>query len=433
MAPQKNVESRLLQSNLERRIGMNTLWWKWMCPIPMSPQTSTRLGVVLRLTLLALVSFGYVMLTSTSSFNPYRGDAFYFAKRQAMWLGLGLAACAAAAFVDYRRWRRCAWPLCIAAAISLIAVLALGKRVNGALRWLVFGPIRFQPSELAKFALVIVLAYWLEKVQHAPKGQRRPRIQHWWWGVWGPLTITGGLAGLIAIEPDMGTAVLLGAVALLLMWVAGSSSRWLAGIVGTAGTGVVAFLVAIFKYDMFQGSYFAQRVLHWWRGDDLQGINYQQFIAMVAFGSGGPWGLGLGNSRQKVALLPEAHTDFILPIIGEELGVMASLGVLVAFCVLVVCGIRRLTRVPDLFGLLLGSGILAVIGIQALINIAVVTNSIPNKGMPLPFISYGGSNLVMTLGALGVLLNIFQQADAPTEGALKASWNEPAPQGGDFS
>jgi cell division protein FtsW len=379
--------------------------------------------VLFGVTVLALVAFGFVMLTSTSSFTPQRGDAYYFAKRQAVWLGLGLVACAATAFVDYRHYRKWAWPLCLAAAISLIAVLFVGKRINGAVRWLEFGPIRVQPSEFAKYTLVIVLAFWLEQVQHAPKGQPCPRRQHWWWGVWAPLTITGGLAALICLEPDAGTAMLLGAVALLLMWVAGSSSRWLAGLVGSGGAGVTAFLGAILRCDMFQGSFHVQRIIHWWRGDDLHGINHQQFMAMVAFGSGGPWGLGLGNSRQKIAYLPEAHTDFILPIIGEELGLIAVVAVVVAFCVLVVCGIMRVTRAPDLFGLLLGSGILAVVGLQAMINIAVVTNTVPNKGLPLPFISYGGSNLIMTLAAIGVLLNIFRQAQAQDAGTLQESWN----------
>jgi cell division protein FtsW len=161
---------------------------------------------------------------------------------------------------------------------------------------------------------------------------------------------------------------------------------------------------------MFHEHYQVQRLIHWWLGDDLQGSNYQQYMAMLAFGSGGLWGLGLGNSHMKMAYLPEAHTDFIFPIIGEELGLVATLAVVVAFCVLVVCGILLATRSPDLFGRLLACGIIAIIGLQALINIAVVTNTIPNKGMPLPFISYGGSNLVMTLAALGVVLNICWQA-----------------------
>ena len=369
-------------------------------------------AAALGLAALALVTFGFVMLASTSSSYAYNvhGDAFYYAKRQAIWLGLGLAACLVAARVDYHRYRKYAWPLFIAAALLLVGVLLFGKRINGALRWYVFGPVRLQPSEFAKYVLVTILAYWLERMQRARRGQFRPRIQHFWWGIFAPLALTGALAALILKEPDLGTTLLLGAVAMGLMWVAGSSGRWLAGIVGTGVTGIGVFLVAIIKLGMFQGSYQVQRILHWWWEDDLQGINYQQYMAKLALGSGGLQGLGLGNSRMKMAYLPEAHTDFIFPIIGEELGLIATLAVVFAFCVIVVCATLLLRRSPDLFGLLLGAGIVAVIGLQAIINFAVVTNTIPNKGMALPFMSYGGSNLVMTLAALGVLLNIFRQA-----------------------
>jgi cell division protein FtsW len=375
------------------------------------------------LAVLALVTFGLVMLTSTSSFYAYtlHGDAFYYAKRQTLWLGLGLAACLVTARLDYHRYRKYAWPLFMTAAVMLIGVLISGRRVNGALRWFDFGPISFQPSEFAKYGLVVFLAYWLEKAQRPLPGQFRRRIQHAWWGIFAPLGFTTGLAVLLLKEPDFGTALLLGVVALPLMWVGGASGRWLAGIVTAGAAGIVAFLVAIFQYGMFQGSYQVQRILHWWYEDDLQGSNYQQWIAMLAFGSGGTQGVGLGDSRMKMAYLPEAHTDFIFPIIGEELGLIAALGVVATFAVIVVCGILLLKRSPDLFGLLLGSGIVTVIGLQAIINIAVVTNTIPNKGMALPLISYGGSNLVMTLAALGVLLNISWQAHAHAVDSLVVS------------
>jgi cell division protein FtsW len=373
--------------------------------LSMSPKAMRAAAVVLGVTVLALLTFGFVMLASTSSASAFHGDSFYYAKRQAMWLGLGLVACAGTACVDYRRYRKFAWPLFIAAVVLLVGVLMFGRRINGAARWFVGGPFRVQPSEFAKYVLVLVLAFWLEKMQRPAKGQLRPRIQHWWWGVFAPITITCVPAVIILREPDLGTTV-----ALLLMWVAGAPSGWLAAIVGAGGAGIAAGLVAIFKFGMFHEHYQVQRLIHWWLGDDLQGSNYQQYMAMLAFGSGGLWGLGLGNSHMKMAYLPEAHTDFIFPIIGEELGLVATLAVVVAFCVLVVCGILLATRSPDLFGRLLACGIIAIIGLQALINIAVVTNTIPNKGMPLPFISYGGSNLVMTLAALGVVLNICWQA-----------------------
>ena len=378
----------------------------------MSPKSARVITVVFYVTVLALLTFGFVMLTSASSSYAYRGDPHYFAKRQAMWLGLGLVAYACMVRIDYRLYRKFAWPLFVTAVVLLAGVLVFGKRINGAARWFVCGPIRFQPSEFAKYALVIFLAFWLEKMQRAPKGKLRPKIQTWWWGVFAPLAATGGLTTFILLEPDLGTTLLLGTVVLALMWVAGAPARWLAGIVGAGGTGVASFLVAIFKYGMFPGSYQVQRILHWWRQDDLGGINYQQYMAMLAFGSGGPSGLGFGNSHLKMGFLPEPHTDFIFPIIGEELGLIATLAVVIAFCVLVVCGLLLAARSPDLFGLLLGTGIITVIGVQAIVNIAVVTNVVPNKGMPLPFISYGGSNLVMTLAALGILMNIHRQTNS---------------------
>jgi cell division protein FtsW len=360
---------------------------------------------------LGLLTLGFVMLASTSTFAGYRGDSFYYAKRQAIWIAVGLAAGAGTACLDYHRYRKVAWGLFIVTAALLVAVLIFGKRINGAMRWFVLGPVRFQPSEFAKLALVIVLAFWLENMQRRDKGKWCPKIQHWWWGVFAPLTLTAGLALLIFKEPDLGTALLLGAVALVLMWVAGSPARWLTGILATIATTVTAFLVAIFRYGMFHDSYQVQRILHWWWEDDPGGSNYQQYISKLAFGSGGTDGLGLGNSRMKMAYLPEAHTDFIFPIVGEELGLYATLGVVLAFGVLVICGMLLARRSPDLFGTLVAVGIICTIGFQAMINIAVVTNTIPNKGMPLPFISYGGSSMVMNLAALGVFLNIFRQAD----------------------
>jgi len=383
-------------------------------------------------TVLALLTFGFVMLASTSSASAYHGDPFYYAKRQAVWLGLGLVGCAVTACVDYRRYRKLAWPLFVLAVVLLAGVLILGKRINGATRWFSYGAFRFQPSEFAKYALLLVLALWLEQMQRPTKGQPQPRIGHWWWGVFAPIGITCVPAVLILRENDLGTTLLLGAMALLAMWVGGAPSRWLAAILAAGGAGAAAGLVAILKFGMFQRFYQVQRFLHWWRWDDLQGSNYQQWMAMLAFGSGGPLGVGLGDSRMKMANLPEAHTDFIFPIIGEELGLVATLAVVAAFVVIIVCGILLATHSPDLFGLLLGSGIIALIGLQAIINIAVVTNTVPNKGMPLPFISYGGSNLVMTLAALGVLLNIFSRAHAEAAGTLTEPSNESTPPGGAF-
>ena len=370
------------------------------------------MAIAFGVSLLTLVTFGFVMLASTSSAMLSHGDAFYFVKRQGLWMGIGLLACAVTASMDYHHHRKYAWPLFVTAAILLVSVLFFGRRINGAVRWFVFGPIRFQPSEFAKFVSVIFLAFWLENMQRPAKGQLRPRIRHWWWGVFAPLILIGLLAAPIFKEPDLGTTVLIMSVTLILLWLGGASAGCLAAVVGTGGTAISGFLIAIFKYGLFQKSYQVQRIIHWWRGDDLSGSNYQQYMAELALGSGGPDGLGLGNSRFKMGYLPEAHTDFIFPIIGEELGLRGTLIILAALFVVVICGIILASRARDQFGFLLASGIVSNIGLQAIINIAVVTNIIPNKGMPLPFVSYGGSSLVMTLAALGIFWNVYHQSRA---------------------
>jgi len=378
-----------------------------------------RIAVVLCMAVFALLTFGVIMLCSTSSFyaKDRFGDAYFIFKRQVVWLGIGLTAFAITANIDYRKYRQFAWPILGVAAVLLVSVLVFGHVRNGAKRWLVFGSLMsFQPSELAKFALVIFLAFWLEKMHRTLKKTSTPKIEHPLWGIGLPLAITTLLAALIIKEPDLGTVLLMFAVALFLMWIAGANPKWLGLLIGGGALAAIAFCVAIFQFGLFDDHYQVRRIVAWWTGADQQGINFQQAQAMLAFGSGGPWGVGLGDSRQKMFYLPEAHTDFIFPIIGEELGLIGTLAVVVAFCTLVVCGILLVTKSPDLFGLLLGSGIISIIALQAIINMAVVTNSIPNKGMPLPFISYGGSNLMMMLAAVGILLNIFRQSYAQLAG-----------------
>lgn len=400
-------------------------FYKASSALVMSNRAMNWVAVLFGLCILVLLTFGIVMLSSTSAFYAWHargGDSFFFARRQAWWMGLGLAAALATAWLDYRHYRKVAWALFILSALLLGGLLIFGHPIKGAIRWYVLGPVRFQPSELAKYALVILLAHWLDLAQRRPKGALEPRVRHGWWGLWGPLSLTGGLGVLILKEPDLGTTLLLGMVTLVLLWLAGSPGRWLGAMVGTGVAAIAAFLVAIFQFERSHDYYQVQRILRWWYEDDLEGANYQQWIAMVAFGSGGVEGVGLGDSRMKMAYLPEAHTDFIFPTIGEELGLIASLAVVAVFCLLIVSGLLLSARAPDPFGRYLGCGIMTTLGLQTMINMAVVTNLIPNKGMPLPFVSYGGSNLVMTLAALGMVMNIARprraQADPPA-----AAWS----------
>ena len=371
-----------------------------------------RIAVVFCVSVLALLTFGVIVLCSTSSFyaKDRFDDPYFLFNRQVLWVCVGLVACAITARIDYRRYKRWAWWILGITAALLVAVLVFGPVRNGAQRWLPLGPLNFQPSEFAKFSLVIFLAFWLEQMHRTMKRKLMLKIDHPWWGFGLPLLVTSGLAALIYKQPDLGATLLLFTVAIFVMWIAGTRPLYIACFVAVGVLAVVALLTAILHFGLFNGHYQADRIVAWWTGEDPQGINFQQNQALLAYGSGGPFGVGLGNSRQKMFYLPEAHTDFIHPIIGEELGLIGTLAIVVAFSVLVVCGILMATRSVDLFGLLVGSGIVSVIALQAIVNIAVVTNSVPNKGMPLPFISYGGSNVMMALGAIGVLLNIYRQS-----------------------
>jgi cell division protein FtsW len=382
------------------------------------------------MTVLALLSFGIVMLCSTSS--SYAADRFgnpyAIFQRQLIWLGVALVACIVATWIDYRYYRRFAWAILAVAVVLLVAVLVIGTVRNGARRWIVIGPVSFQPSEFAKLGLVIWLAYWLEKMHQKVKGKLWCQIRHPWCGFGLPLAVTAVMGVLILKEPDLGTTLLLFGVTVLMLWVAGSHPWWLGGFVAASAVGGFALLVAILKFGFLNQHYQVKRIVEWWYETDPQGINFQQIQALIAFACGGTTGVGLGESRQKRFYLPEAHTDFIFPIVGEEIGLIGSMLVVIAFCVIVVCGVILATRAPERFGLFLGTGIVAIIALQAAINIAVVTNTIPNKGMPLPFISYGGSNLMMLMAQIGVLLSISRRAHAQVAGKSLDTRRETEPE-----
>jgi len=363
-------------------------------------------AITLLVVTLALLTVGIVMLFSTSAaFAKERyGDPHYLLKRQLVWVAIGGVACVVAARTPYTKLRAAAPWLLGAAAVLLVLVLIphVGVKVGGARRWLALPGMRFQPSELAKLALIIWLAHWLAKEQR--------RLHRFGRGFAVPMGVMGGVLLLILAEPDFGTTALLAAVAFSMMFVAGVRLQYL---VPTVVSGLVAFGVLIAHSPVRAARLMAFMDLEKYK----QGPGYQVWQAILAFGSGGRDGLGLGNSRQKMFYLPEAHTDFIFPIIGEELGVIGSLAILAGFALLVGCGVAVALRAPDLYGQYLGLGIVFLVGMQALINIGVVTAWLPTKGLPLPFISFGGSNLLMSMTAIGILLSIFRHgsAEAPKE------------------
>src|SRR5437867_1597425 len=352
---------------------------------------------ILFLAVLAMLVIGIVMLFSTSAFaRDSHGDVYFFIRRQAIWLGIGLTLCAVAAVIDYHFWQRTWWVWFALAliALALCFVPHVGMRINGSHRWVALGQFGFQPSEIAKIAAVFFLAAWFSRYEKAHCLFRGFVI---------PLAIVGLLLGLIVTEVDLGTTVLVGATAFVMMFVAGANPIWL-GLVSLTGlSGILLFATQISQRMGRLAAFLDPQRFK-------QAAGLQQMQALIAWGSGGLEGLGLGNGRQKMLYLPYAHTDFIFPIIGEELGLRASLLVVFLFVLIIVCGMMIALHAKDRFGLLLGCGVVSLLALQAAVNIGVTTSLLPNKGLPLPFISYGGSNLVACLFGIGLLLNIYRQA-----------------------
>jgi cell division protein FtsW len=352
---------------------------------------------ILFLAVLALLVIGIVMLFSTSAFaHDSHGDVYFFIKRQAIWVGIGLAICIFAALIDYHFWRQ-TWWLWFAlalAALALCYVPHIGMRLNGSRRWIGCGPLTLQPSELGKLAAIFFLAAWFARYEK-PHGNVL-------FGMILPLAIISLPAGLVLGEVDLGTTALIGTTAFVVMFIAGANPLWL-GAVSFAGLSALLIVATQISERMGRLSAF----LHPENFKEDAGL--QQMQALIAWGSGGIEGLGLGNGRQKMLYLPYAHTDFIFPIIGEELGLRFSLLVVFLFLVIIVCGIMIALHAKDRFGLLLGCGIVSLLALQAAVNIGVTTSLLPNKGLPLPFISYGGSNLVACMFGIGLLLNIYRQ------------------------
>jgi cell division protein FtsW len=366
---------------------------------------------ILFLAVLALLVIGIVMLFSTSAYaRDSHGDVYFFIKRQAIWIGIGLVACIFAALMNYQFWQK-TWWLWFAmalAALALCYIPHIGMRINGSRRWVGYGPITFQPSEFAKIATIIFLAAWFAR-REKPDGNVLSEFII-------PLAIISVPAALVLGEVDLGTTALIGTTAFVVMFIAGTNPLWLGGL-AVAGLGGLLLVATQISERMGRLSAF----LHPQNYKDDAGL--QQMQALIAWGSGGMDGLGLGNGRQKMLYLPYAHTDFIFPIIGEELGLRFSLLVVFLFVVIIVCGIMIALHARDRFGLLLGCGIVSLLALQAAVNIGVTTSLLPNKGLPLPFISYGGSNLAACMFAIGVLVNIYRQGILEPPPVKRATMN----------
>ncbi|MCH7578854.1 MAG: putative lipid II flippase FtsW [Chloroflexi bacterium] len=352
---------------------------------------------------LGLVAVGLLIVYSASfalgllAFN----DANYFVIRQAIWAVIGLALLLGLMRVDYR-WLRSISPLLMLIAIvSLVAVLVpgLGVERGGAQRWIAIGPLpAAQPSEFAKLALIIYVAAWLSAKDTV--------VRSFALG-FAPFVFTVGIvAGLILLEPDTGTAAVLILTTVTLFFIAGASLSHLAALMGI-GSVAASFLILTSGYRL-------DRVLAFLNPeDDPGGIGFHTLQLLIGLGSGGIEGLGLGASRQKFFYIPGSHTDGVFAVVGEEMGFIGAMGIIILFAVLVYRGFRIVLRAQDDFGYLLAAGVVSWIAFQALINVGGITRAIPMTGIPMPFLSYGGSALASLLAGIGILLSVSRRATGP--------------------
>lgn len=373
--------------------------------------------VVLAIAVGALLIIGLDMVFSASYVlahnDPAYGSDSYFVVQQGIRAALGLLLLIVFQSVDYHILRRISLPIFAIVVALLVAVLVshLSHSAYGAQRWLKVGPLpTLEPSEFAKLALVLYFADWLSR--------RRDSLREFTTGTLPFGIITSGVCALVVLQPDLGTAVIIAAIAVGLYFVAGADLRHLA-------IGLVAGAV-IFTAVIFGAGYRSNRIAAFLDASrDPLGVGWNITQAQIALGSGGPFGLGLGASRQKFYYLPNAHTDAIFAVIGEELGYAGTLLVILLFLVLAYRGCRIAIRAPETYGSLLATGITLALVVQAFINVGVITATIPFTGVPLPFVSYGGSSLIVSLLSIGILLNISRQTIEPTPDRSRAVAGEP--------
>ncbi len=352
---------------------------------------------------LLLLSFGLIMVYSASAIYAWQntGDSAYFLKRHVIYLALGFLLTFGVMLFDYRKLREFVKPLMLISLILLLLVNVpgLGRQVGGARRWFSIFGIGFQPSVLVGFVLVIYLADFLARKQAT--------IASFWGSIAPGLAVLGFSVLLLLVQPDLGTAISFVLVGLIMFFVAGMRIEQLLAIFALS----IPFLYML----VFKVAYRKRRILAFldpWA--DPRGTGFQIIQAQIALGSGGLFGLGLGQSRQKLFYLPAAHTDFIFSIISEELGIIGATGVIILFALFFWHGILIAREVKDAFGKLLSFGLTMLISLDAIINIGVNLGLMPTKGLPLPFVSYGGSALIFDMASVGLLLNIAKHEDNST-------------------
>ncbi|MGL5150782.1 MAG: stage V sporulation protein E [Clostridium sp.] len=350
------------------------------------------------LTVMALLAIGIVMVYSASSYYAMvkYNDSSYFLKRVIIWSVVGIIVMCFMMSWDYHKLKKITPYITIAAAVLLIIVLFCPP-VNGARRWIPLPGASFQPSELAKYAVVLAIAMNIDRIGE--------RVRDLYKGIIPYIVLAGLFAGLVLMGKNLSIASVIMIVSFIMLFCAGGRKKHMFGIVAPLlGSAAIAFAVL--------EPYRLRRLMNFtdpWK--DAAGDGYQLIQSFYALGAGGVTGLGLGQSRQKTMYMPEPHNDFIFSIIGEELGLIGCLFIICLFLILIWRGMKVATKARDTYGMLLAVGITSIIAVQCLINIAVVTGSMPVTGVPLPFISYGGTSLVINLTAMGILLNISRQTE----------------------
>jgi cell division protein FtsW len=347
----------------------------------------------------SLTCLGVVMVFSSSSIMADRAhaDSLFFLKRQGLFALVGFTFLAAMMRFDYHHFKKLAVPLMVGCVLLLALVLVpgVGRKVGGAVRWLPLGGFSFQPAELAKLGLVIFLAYSLAR--------KKDKVKDFKLGFLPYIILLGGLLAMLLAQPDLGSALTLCIVAVMMLLVAGTRLIFLLGM------GIVAMPFLYFL--IMNVDYRRQRVLAFlnpW--EDPSNSGFQIIQSWIAFGSGGAFGQGLGQSKQKLFYLPEAHTDFIFSVIGEELGFAGVIIIAAMFLLLIIRGFRTALHAPDEFGCYLAFGMTLLLGLEAFVNMAVVMGMVPTKGLALPFLSYGGTSLITSLIAIGIVLNVSSQS-----------------------
>ena len=365
-----------------------------------STGTVGKLDITFLSFVLILLTVGLVMLYSSSyafSYNHY-GNSYKFISRQAMFAAVGVVVMLIVSRIDYHIWRKFAWILYAVSTALLALLLILPPMVEGkdVKRWFVVGPINFQPSEIAKFAVILLFSSLIAANYKQMKSLKFIAFL---------VVLLGLQCGLVVMEPHLSATVLIFAIGIVLLIVGGLPKRYILGGVGAGvGLGVLAVVTGVIGYG-------SDRIKYWldpWA--DAMGKGYQTIQSLLAIGSGGILGRGIGQSRQKYLWLPEPHNDFIFAIVCEELGLIGALVIILLFCLLVWRGFTIAMRAKDKFGSLLAIGLTFQVGLQAMLNIWVVTNTIPNTGISLPFFSYGGTSLLILLAEMGIVLSVSRGA-----------------------